>query len=343
MDLAKLKLFAEVAEHGSLTKASIALSSVPSALSRKIAALERECGGRLFHRTGRGVTLTELGQRILPRIKELLGGLDVLSQEIRANAGVPSGQVRIGLLASLMHPLIDRLFRDLRERHPGIRLNIFGGSNGQLDEWLASGFVDMAVLFRYGKSEVGNEQPLGIVDTYLVGPKNDPLTRQPTVKFSVLDKLPLILPGAPNGLRVILDQLARKRGIELNILMEVNSLPVQRDLVAEGGIYTVLAGYAAERDVRAGLLQTSRIVNPSIERIVTLGLTSQRPASLASREVARLIVATLEEMADSMELRRMPKRNHKRNPAPGGARRNNIKGTATRPAAATGGEKRKTR
>ncbi len=341
MDLAKLKLFAEVAEHGSLTKASIALSTVPSALSRKIAALERECGGRLFHRTGRGVTLTELGQRILPRIKELLAGLDVLSQEIRANAGIPTGQVRVGLLASLMHPLIDRLFRDLRAHHPGIRLNVFGGSNGQLDEWLASGYVDMAVLFRYGKSEVGNEQPLGIVDTYLVGPKNDPLTRQPTVKFSVLDKLPLILPGAPNGLRVILDQMARKRGVELNILMEVNSLPVQRDLVAEGGIYTVLAGYAAERDVRAGLLQTSRIVNPGIERIVTLGLTSQRPASLASREVARMIVAILEEMADSMELRRIPKRARK--PAHSGARRGGAKSTVIRPVNAAGSDKRKPR
>lgn len=309
MDLAKLKLFAEVAEHGSLTKASIALSSVPSALSRKIAALERECGGRLFHRTGRGVTLTELGQRILPRIKELLVGLEDLSQEIRASAGVPTGQVRVGLLASLLHPLIDRLFHDLRARHPGIRLNVFGGANGQLDEWLASGHIDMAVLFRYGKAEVGNEQPLGIVDTYLVGPKGDPLVGQPTVKFSQLDKLPLILPGPPNGLRVILDQLARKRGVSLNVVMDVNSLPVQRDIIAESkGIYTVLAGYAAERDVRAGLLQTSRIVNPGIERIVTLALSSQRPASLASREVARMIVAILEEMGDRMELRRMPRR-----------------------------------
>ena len=308
MDLAKLKLFAEVAEQGSLTKASIALSSVPSALSRKIAALERECGGRLFHRTGRGVTLTELGQRILPRAKALLAGMDELALDIRASAGVPTGQVRIGLLASLLHPLIDRLFRDLRKRHPGIRLNVFGGGNGQLDEWLASGHIDMAVLFRYGKGEIGLEQPLGIVDTFLVGPKGDALTRQPTVKFADLDKLPLILPGAPNGLRVILDQLARRRGITLNVVMEVNSLPVQRDIVAHNkDVYTVLAGYAAQSDVKAGLLQTARIVNPNIERIVTLALSNQRPATLAAREVARSIVAILEGMAAAMELRRVGK------------------------------------
>jgi DNA-binding transcriptional LysR family regulator len=312
MDLGKLKLFAEVAEHGSLTKASIALSSVPSALSRKIAALERECGGRLFYRTGRGVTLTELGQRILPRIKELLSGLDDLSQEIRANAGVPMGEVRVGLLASLSHPLIDRLFRELRERHPGIRLNVFGGSNGQLDEWLASGHIDMAVLFRYGKGEIGNEQALGIVDTYLVGPAGDSITRQPTVKFSRLDKLPLILPGPPNGLRVILDQVARKKGVNLSIVMEANSMPIQKDIVAEGGVYTVLAGYAAAKEVRDGTLQLSRIVNPGIERIVTLGMTSNRPASLATREVSRLICRIVDEMADSIQLRRVTKRAAKR-------------------------------
>jgi LysR family nitrogen assimilation transcriptional regulator len=308
MDLASLKLFAVVAEHGSLTRAAVALGTVPSALSRKLAVLERDCGGRLFHRTGRGLTLTELGERILPRISSLLAGLDELSHEVRSHAGVPGGAVRIGLLASMAHPLVDRLFREMRARHPEVRLNVFGGSNGQLDEWLASGRIDMAVLFRYGRAEVGNEQSLGVVDTYLVGPAGDALTRAPTVKFDQLDQLPLVLPGPPNGLRVILDQLARRKGISLSVVLEANSLPVQKDIVAGGGVYTVLAGYAAGREVREGRLQAARLVSPGIERIVTLGITNQRPATLASREVARLICRIVDDMSDSIALRHVGSR-----------------------------------
>ena len=304
MDFARLKLFVEVAEHGSLTKASIALSSVPSAISRKIAAFELECGGRLFHRTGRGVTLTELGQRILPRARELLDGLDCLSEDIRSNAGVPMGEVRVGMLASLSHPVINRLFREVRANYPSIKLHAYGGSNGQLDEWLARGNIDMALLFRYGKAEVGNELPLGIVDTYLIGAKGDPITRHSTVKFSQIDKLPLILPGAPNGLRVILDQVAKKKGISLSIVMEANALPIQKDVVAKGDVHTILAGYAAAQEVELGLLQASRIVNPGIERIVTLGLTNNKPASIATREVARILRTIIDDMSGSMNLRK---------------------------------------
>lgn len=306
MDLETLKLFAEVAQQGSLTKASISLSSLPSSLSRKISALERECGGRLLHRTGRGVTLTELGEQILPRIKELLLGLENLSQEIHAMAGVPTGQVRIGMLASMTHPLVNRLFKELRAKHPDVRLHVFGGSNGKLDEWLVDGHIDIAVMFRYGKAGFDNEEALGIVDTYLVGPVNDAVTRHPTVEFSRLDKLPLILPGPPNGLRIVLDQLAKKHGVRLSVVMEANSLPIQSDIVADGGGYTVLAGYAAARGVEAGLLQASRIVNPGIERTVTLGL-SHRPASLATREVARMIRRIVDDMADSIGLRKLCK------------------------------------
>lgn len=302
MDLENLKSFAAVAEHGSFTKASISLSSLPSALSRSISALERECGGRLFHRTGRGVTLTELGERILPRIKELLSDLDSLSHEIRTNAGVPAGQVRIGLLASLAHPLISRLYQEVRVKYPEVRLNVFGAANGKLDEWLANGFIDIALLFRYGKSAAENEQALGVVDTFLIGPAGDEVTSEPTVNFSCLHNLPLILPGPPNGLRVILDQMAKQQGVTLSILMEANSLPVQTDIVAEGGVYTVLAGYAAARGIGEGRLQASRIVNPGIERTVTLAF-SPRPATLASREVVRMITRIVDDMAHAMDLR----------------------------------------
>lgn len=302
IDLQTLTLFAAVAQHGSLTKASISLNSSPSSLSRKISALERMCGGRLLHRTGRGLELTELGQHILPRIKELLCGFDGLREDLHANAGVPAGDVRVGVLASLANPLINRLYHQLREEHPRVRLQVFGGSNGKLEEWLANGDVDIGVLFRYGNAHIASEQALGVVDTYLVSCLKNPVTRHATVKFSSLDKLPLVLPGPPNGLRVALDQTARKQNIELNVILEVNSVPIYTDVVAEGGIYTVLAGYAAAQGVKSGRLQASRIIEPDMTRIVCLAV-SPRPASLAARETARMLRHIVADVADSIGLR----------------------------------------
>ena len=48
------------------------LDSNQSLLSRQLNALERECGARLFNRTGRGVELSDVGQRIFPQVKALV-------------------------------------------------------------------------------------------------------------------------------------------------------------------------------------------------------------------------------------------------------------------------------
>ena len=69
MHPAMLKLFLEVADLGSFSKAAIARRTVQSHISRQMSELERECGARLFQRTGRGVVLTDLGQRMVPRVR----------------------------------------------------------------------------------------------------------------------------------------------------------------------------------------------------------------------------------------------------------------------------------
>src|SRR5207342_1941077 len=77
-DLHKWRAFVAIGELGSLTRASLFLDSNQSLLSRQLNALERECGARLFNRTGRGVELSEVGERLFPRVKALLSDAEQL-------------------------------------------------------------------------------------------------------------------------------------------------------------------------------------------------------------------------------------------------------------------------
>ena len=72
MDIRQLKTFVEVAANGSYARTAAIAGIAQSALSRQLSALERGIDGRLFHRTGRGVVLTELGERMLPRARALV-------------------------------------------------------------------------------------------------------------------------------------------------------------------------------------------------------------------------------------------------------------------------------
>jgi len=296
MNSDQLRLFVQVAEHGSLTKAAIAANTLQSVISRQLSALEKECGGRLFYRTGRGVTLTDLGATFLPRVREFLKQLDQLAEDFRSYGEVPSGDVRFGILPALSEPLVSMLYRQARERCPLVRLHLFEGSNGQLEEWIATGRVDMALLYRYGSVDPANDRVLGTVHACLIGAAGDAVTAQRTLPFRRLAGLPLVLPSVPNALRTTLDQIARREGIELKIVMEADSLPIQKNIAAAREGYAILGRQAVSREIVEGRLQAARIVEPTIERTATLVTTTQRTYTLAMRAVARLIEPLAEEL-----------------------------------------------
>jgi DNA-binding transcriptional LysR family regulator len=301
MNSEQLKLFTQIAEHGSLTKAAIAANSLQSVVSRQLSAMEKECGGRLFYRTGRGVTLTELGTSFLPRVKQLLSELNQLAEDMKSVADVPSGDVRLGILPGLSDPLVGMLYRQAREQIPLVHLHLFEGSNGQLEEWVASGRIDLALMYRYGQVDPTTDRVLGTVHACLVGAAGDRVTRQRTIDFGQLEKLPLILPSVPNALRTALDQIAKRKGISLTVAMEADSLPIQKNLAGERDAYAVLGRQAVAREISAGILQASRIVEPSIERTATLVTTTQRTYTLAVRSVARLVEPLATELLKAEE------------------------------------------
>ena len=148
MDYAAWKLFIDAAELGSLSKVAVAYGTSQPHISRQISELEQECGGRLFQRTGRGVVLTELGQRIAPKVRAWLASTEQLANDVRTSAGTPIGKVRIGSLPSTAHPLVSTLYKRLKERYPLIQLAVREGQGSQLETWLEDGSVDLAILYR---------------------------------------------------------------------------------------------------------------------------------------------------------------------------------------------------
>ncbi|CAG2160415.1 LysR family transcriptional regulator [Cupriavidus numazuensis] len=165
-DLHQWRTFVAIAELGSLTRAALFLDSNQSLLSRQLNALERECGARLFNRTGRGVELSEVGSRLFPQVKTLLMDAELLENEIRGEAREPSGRVTVGVLPSIGLHLIRRMFGEMRKRLPAVSLKVFEGSSGQVEEWLADARVDIAILYRYGAALPLHEQALAVVDSY---------------------------------------------------------------------------------------------------------------------------------------------------------------------------------
>jgi LysR family transcriptional regulator, nitrogen assimilation regulatory protein len=288
MDYAAWKLFIDAAEHGSLSKVAVAYGTSQPFISRRLGELEQECGGRLFERTGRGVVLTELGQRIAPKVRAWIAGTEQLVNDVRTSAGTPIGKVRIGSLPSTAHPLVSTLYQQLKERYPLVQLSVREGQGAQLETWLDDGSVDMALLFRTSGSPRDGDTYLVETSTYLVSAAGDPLTSRRTVRFAELHNLPLVLFCRPSSWRNYLDQISAEREVSLNVVLEADSLSLQTHIVAQGGMYTLLGPYAIAEATRDGRLQSSKLVDPVISRHIALAMSRHGNLTLACRTVMQL-------------------------------------------------------
>ena len=229
----------------------------------------------------RGVLLTDLGEQIVPRVREWLMDTDQLVNDIKKASGTPVRTVRIGVLPSTAHPLVSTLYFRLKERFPLVKLVVREGQGSQLDGWLESGLVDLALVFRHGSQPREGETWLVKTDTFLVGGAGDAITSQPSVAFAKLDQLPLVQFCRPNIWRDQPDELGRQNGIAINIVMEADSLTLQTEIVSRGGCYAVLGPYAIAEGLRAGRLQAARIVEPDMTRYIALALPPRAPLTLA--------------------------------------------------------------
>jgi DNA-binding transcriptional LysR family regulator len=289
MDPAAWKIFIEAAEFGSLSKVAITHGTSQPQISRLIGDLEQECGGRLFRRTGRGVLLTELGERIAPRIRAWLASTDELANDIRTAAGTPIGHVRIGSLPSTAYPLLTTVFARLRKQHPLVQIAVREGQGAQLETWLEEGSVDLAILFRMSPTPKNGDTYLFDAPTYLVSAVGDPLTKKPTVEFSALENLPLVLFCRPSAWRNHLEQVAIDHRISFNVALEADSLSMQTNIVAAGGMYALLGPHAITGALRTLRLQSSRLVAPTVNRYVALAMSPRGKPTLACRTVMDLV------------------------------------------------------
>jgi len=287
LDLKSLHAFCCVAAHGSFTRAAAAEGLIQSILSRRIAALEAAVGARLLHRTGRGVVPTEFGERLLPRAKTLLADADAFHDVASGLGGDLRGVVDIGVVPAARH-LIGALCARLERDHPKVRLRAIEGYSGEVEDWLATGRIDIGMFNRYQGRTVRGAELLLRAEMLLVSAPGHPLTRPDEVPFKALDGVPLGTPTQPNSLVTLLLALANSQRIHLNIALEAGATAIIRDAILQSDMCTVYPRRVVARELASGELAAARIVKPVLVQTSWLALGTQRPLSEAARLVARL-------------------------------------------------------
>ena len=164
-----IRYFLAVSETLNLTKAAERCNVAQPALSRAIQALENELGGELLRRERALSHLTELGQRVLPMLRqsyETAVAAKMLAASIRNGEDAPLS-VAVSHTIALNH--FTAMLRELSRALPGLQLKLRRGSGSEVAEFLKSGTVELAIAGPLGEtwSRLDElplfEEPFGLV------------------------------------------------------------------------------------------------------------------------------------------------------------------------------------
>lgn len=290
MEFKQLSYFLGIAESGSFSKAAIRLAVAQPILSRQIKLLEQELGVELLYRNGRGIVLSEAGKLLETYAKSVVSLVGQAQSEIAALRAIPRGRVAIAMPPSIGWVLTGPLVLRCRETFPNILLHLAEGFSGHVAEWLSTGRVDIGIVYHAPRSPMLTTEPLFSDELILLGPVGDPAdVGGDTVQTVRLAEIPMILPARPHGLRLLIDNALEQAGVSARVEFEVDAMPSTLSLVEQGVGYTVLSEAAVKHLLNAGRIRSWSLVDPVLTRELMLATSTQRPMSVGTRLVTRLI------------------------------------------------------
>ncbi len=291
-----LELFVQVSRVGSVSRAALELGMDKAAVARAIAKLETGVGMRLFHRSGRGMVLTDAGKTLLACAEDVVRALERTRQAAHELSHAPAETLVLAaqptLALMLFGPLGDALQADL----PDTPLRLVEGLTHQLLAWLLDGAIDIAIFYipRQGDipgADVLLREPLCLLAPASAG-RLPPAT--PTARLA---DYPLILPSPPHGRRLLVENLLAHHQRKPRLALECDaSLPVTKQLVAQGLGCTMLPLAVVREEVDQGRLQASRLVDPPVERDIAIATSINRPRHPSQWQASQTIRHTLAKL-----------------------------------------------
>ncbi|MFE1290514.1 LysR family transcriptional regulator [Streptomyces sp. NPDC058751] len=242
-----LRVFLDVARHGSFTVAARTLGWTQSAVSRQISALEAALGGApLFDRLPRGVRLTEAGRVLVPHAEAVVERLRGAGRELAALREAAGGRLRVGSFASADTALVPRAIAAFRARHPAVLLTRRQDLTPALLDLLSAGRLDLAVVSTTGRPRLDGHCLHHLLDEslYVAVPAGHPLAGEPSVRLPQLADADWIS-GSPRPEGTLLDA-ALRHGFRPRVAHVVAEWTAKQGFVAAGLGVALIPALAAE-------------------------------------------------------------------------------------------------
>lgn len=283
MDLLLMRSLVAVAQHGAITEAARSLGLTQPALSRRIQQLESEIGAPLLERSRKGVALTEMGRLVEQESRVLIERYARLKEQVSAHQRLEAGVVRIGGGATAIEFVVPPAIAQFQAAHPAIRFRVKEAGSREVEEDVLDERLELGIVTLPTRSSELEVRPIRDDRIVMVAAKSHALAGRRQVTASSLAGRDYIGFEGGSAIRQIIDRTLRELGVEMNVVMELRSIPAMLRMVETTGSLAFVSELAVPRrgDVRVVSVRGLQVV-----RQLALIARRSRALSPAARQFA---------------------------------------------------------
>jgi len=288
MQIESLKVFCDLAESESFTKAAQINSVTQSAVSQQISSLERQFKSILIERSKKKFRLTREGQVLYEYSKQIIQTYQSLQSKLQEIKDVISGTIRVATIYSIgLHDLPPYLKKYLKS-YPTVNVHVEYRRSNQVYEDVLSNVVDLGLVAYPVRDNKLDVVPLRRDRLVLVCHPQHPLAKSKSVPLTAIagQKFIGFQPDIPT--RKAIDKILKDRGIQVQHVMEFDNIEtVKRAVEIDAGISIVPQGTILQEVSKQTLVQLdledgefyrplaaiykkNRVLSPAIKQFVSI-------------------------------------------------------------------------
>jgi LysR family transcriptional regulator, low CO2-responsive transcriptional regulator len=253
VSLRQLRVFEAAASNRSFSKAAELLHLTQPGVSMHIKELETNAGLPLFERIGRKLFVTEAGQELLGRARDILRALKDAEDTLDGLKGLRRGRINLAVVSTAKYfvpQLLARFGRDF----PELEIRLAVNNRNSVIEQLVANEVDLAIMGRSPQSLDTVAEPFAQNPHVIIAAPDHPLAAQADIAVAAIAKETFIVREPGSGTRLAMQQFFEQLQLRCNVGMEMASNETIKQAVMAGMGVSFISRHTIELEIQTNRL-----------------------------------------------------------------------------------------
>ncbi len=291
MQIETLKIFCDLVETKSLSRAAERNFVTQSAVSQQVRGLEEKFKRRLLERMrgGREVGLTEAGEAFYQESRQIVAAYVQLEERMRTLTGTVSGTVHVATVYSIGLHELPAVIRRFMAEHPEAKIDLEYSRTTRIVRDVLAGTVELGIVAYPEKKRGLSVVPLGGDRLVLICPPGHPLARHKKLRARDLNDQDFVLFERDIPTRRAIDRILRAHGVSVKRVAEFDNIETIKRAVEVGFGAAIVPSPSVSDEERDGRLAVVPLAEAEWTRSVGVIYRSDRTLGTAAKKFIQLL------------------------------------------------------